>query len=84
MDDQGTHLYLARVDGQVVGSLSLVVMSIPTGTKVGFHNFNQIHESLIPSKISLNLNYQGSDRGSGGRQRCSGKGDRQIPGAACT
>ena len=34
VDNPGTHLYMARVEGEIVGSLSLVVFSIPTGTKV--------------------------------------------------
>ena len=54
----GTHLYLARMEGKIVGSLSLVVFSIPTGTKVGLHKKSLHHSSLDSSNIQF---YEGSD-----------------------
>lgn len=48
----GTHLYTAVEGGKMLGSLSLVVFSIPTGTKVRFcktRNSQFVKSSYVPN-----------------------------------
>ena len=56
VDNADTALFLARVDGEIIGSLTLAFYRIPTGLKAWIENFTRYY-GYIRNKLSVNSPY---------------------------